>query len=359
MLSAEEYDWYLMQCDTIVNEANGHLSRWLASDEFVALYTKDPEAAARATIKVVMSFTDVYGGMMSELAAQFFDYCQESELGRLINPASPASPVSHEQVARNVQWAFSEPDSDFAGYRLEDRLKIIGNKLTGSQARMIKQPARGTIIDSAGKARVRYARVPRGAKTCKFCLMLASRGFVYASKATAGEMNRFHDHCDCMIVPGFGIDPQWPGYDPDELYEQYKAGTLGEAAGVPTGEQDGHKREPIKIPKVGPGAKSVNYTVDLRDGRKVPLYPGAELRTTRPNYAGKGSTRKIEDSILDDLIKKYGGNREEWRKVFGNGILKVSGKRRYAEVHWYEMDDEIPRDLYKKRWNTKKDYDNS
>jgi hypothetical protein len=137
------------------------------------------------------------------------------------------------------------------------------------------------------------------------------------------------------------------------LYEQYRAETSGVSADA------SRRHEPIKIPLAGPGAKSLNYIVDLRDGRRVSLYPGTELRIKDPYYAGKGSTQKIDSDILDKLVEKYGGKREEWRKVFGNGVLKVSGKRRYAEVHWYESDDGTPRALYKKRWNTKKDYDNS
>lgn len=66
----------------------------------------------------------------------------------------------------------------------------------------------------------RFARVPTGAETCPFCIMLASRGFVYHSRASAGELNHFHANCDCRVVagfPGMRVD----GYDPDALYDQY------------------------------------------------------------------------------------------------------------------------------------------
>lgn len=68
---------------------------------------------------------------------------------------------------------------------------------------------------------VLFARVPSGATTCPFCLMLASRGFVYLSKESAGEFDRFHRHCDCRIVPGYpGMELD--GYDPDEYYDMWK-----------------------------------------------------------------------------------------------------------------------------------------
>ena len=42
----------------------------------------------------------------------------------------------------------------------------------------------------------RYARVPTGAETCDFCLMLASRGFVYHSESSAAVD---HTHVNCVL----------------------------------------------------------------------------------------------------------------------------------------------------------------
>ena len=67
--------------------------------------------------------------------------------------------------------------------------------------------------------RVRWARVPTGATTCPYCLMLASRGFVYRDEAKA--LNANHRHCDCRIVEGFeGMEVE--GYDPDLYYDMWK-----------------------------------------------------------------------------------------------------------------------------------------
>lgn len=49
---------------------------------------------------------------------------------------------------------------------------------------------------------LRYARVPSGT-SCAFCLMLASRGFVYHSATSAGEdKGHYHTNCHCKIVAG-------------------------------------------------------------------------------------------------------------------------------------------------------------
>lgn len=73
----------------------------------------------------------------------------------------------------------------------------------------------------------RWARVPRGFYTCAFCLMLASRGFVYESQHSAGlELgakgleNYYHEHCDCEVVPQWGAKKlKLKGYE----VEKYKA----------------------------------------------------------------------------------------------------------------------------------------
>lgn len=68
----------------------------------------------------------------------------------------------------------------------------------------------------------RWARVPRGAKTCAFCLMLASRGFAYLSEDAAGRQMQYHADCDCDIVPSWG-SAKLKDYDPDKYYEMYQA----------------------------------------------------------------------------------------------------------------------------------------
>ena len=69
--------------------------------------------------------------------------------------------------------------------------------------------------------RPRWARVPHG-KTCAWCLMLASRGWVYLDARSAGAARQWHADCDCQIVPAWGDKiPRIVGYDPDALYAQY------------------------------------------------------------------------------------------------------------------------------------------
>lgn len=69
------------------------------------------------------------------------------------------------------------------------------------------------------KSRIRYARVPTGIETCTYCVMLASRGFVYRDEEVAGHGD--HRGCDCLIVPGVAGSTTIGGYDREQMLELY------------------------------------------------------------------------------------------------------------------------------------------
>lgn len=97
--------------------------------------------------------------------------------------------------------------------------------------------------------RVRWARVATGRETCAFCLILVSRGPVYQSAKSAGlntsnenamrllqrgdetainaVMTRWHEGCDCRVVPVFDYN-RWAGRAAQqralELWMKYSKG---------------------------------------------------------------------------------------------------------------------------------------
>jgi len=111
---------------------------------------------------------------------------------------------------------------------------IVGNreKFEGSCRTLadfyVKRCAFENTVRNCDANDVRYARVPTGSETCPWCLMLASRGFVYHSEAFAEHGK--HKGCDCIVLPGKDGVTQIDGYDPDELYARW-AGTGFKGAG--------------------------------------------------------------------------------------------------------------------------------
>lgn len=95
--------------------------------------------------------------------------------------------------------------------------------LAQAAADHVNRSANHTSIENAVRDRdagVKFARILTGRENCTFCTMLASRGFVYATRESAGAYDQWHRFCDCRVVAGVdGIE----GYDLDGLYDRWRA----------------------------------------------------------------------------------------------------------------------------------------
>lgn len=69
----------------------------------------------------------------------------------------------------------------------------------------------------------RWARVPTSDCPCPWCVMLASRGFVYKTREKA--MAAYHTSCHCLPVPAKDAECAFvEGYDPGRYYDLYREG---------------------------------------------------------------------------------------------------------------------------------------
>ncbi|QRY61480.1 hypothetical protein JVX90_13770 [Gordonia sp. PDNC005] len=108
----------------------------------------------------------------------------------------------------------------------------VNQRVDRAIIRHIEQAARDTVKAAVEAEEERsgdpigWARVLTGAESCGFCAMLASRGPIYKTEETAQrrgknqEEDKYHDGCDCLIVPVFDIDDDWVGKDAWENLEQ-------------------------------------------------------------------------------------------------------------------------------------------
>ena len=124
-----------------------------------------------------------YGDVTATLAVDRF----ESLVGL---PATMVRPVDADRANARMRWAI---DPLFGG------VGDAWGRMAGLTDELVKQPGRSSMIRSASNYKLGFARIPTGAETCDFCLMLAGRGAVYASAATAGESSKFHGDCDCRV----------------------------------------------------------------------------------------------------------------------------------------------------------------
>lgn len=232
----------------LVTLANRELTDfWGALD-----FDRDLIAARDSLVEFVGYLTQVYGDTAAVLAADYYDMLRDAPPSAASFEALLANPVSGAQSAASTRWALdpmfqAEPDPVSA-------LSL----LQGSVQRMILQPGRDTVMESAWADSVMtgVARVPSGTDTCPFCIMLASRGPVFRSEVSANMVvgrgstrtgydrngvrlpggigggikargkrdigQTFHDGCDCTTLIVRGDFPD--GYDPDAYYDLYMKG---------------------------------------------------------------------------------------------------------------------------------------
>lgn len=177
-----------------------------------------PDLVQSALFEFIPALVSEYGDVAASVAADWYEELRESEgvPGSFSAPMAPTVPV--EQVNGRLGYATRASGPLWIGdtATLTAFLGMMANEYA-------LQPGRDTVMQAAHRDNAAYARIPEPG-ACKFCLMLASRGFVY-SKDTAGDSKKFHGKCRCNPMPVWDETRARVeyGYDPDSLYDQYWA----------------------------------------------------------------------------------------------------------------------------------------
>lgn len=173
-------------------------------------------------IPIMQAYCGTTADVAATIAAEFYDGLRERMTGNKMGAVNAPS-YSGVDTEQFVRYAVSPlvQDGSMGSQKVIDKL----NERVGYE---VKASAGNTVISNSMRdtRKVRFARIPRGSKSyphgCPFCQMLASRGFVYRSAVTAGEFDHYHYDCQCMVVPGFGSNPQVEGYDPKEYLDRWQ-----------------------------------------------------------------------------------------------------------------------------------------
>lgn len=203
---------------TRLRSANSRLVDLARADlrqAFGSLNLSRPEAVRDELLEIVPALTREYGDVAATVAAEWYEQIRSGQVGgtytaRLGSQIADAAPES------SVKYA--------AGHLFTEKPEQTLALLTGSLQRHVLYSGRDTVARNVAldPAKPRYARVTSG-KTCAWCSMLASRGFVYHDQAAAGATDDFHDDCNCSITPEFDREQHHiEGYDPDDLYDKYQ-----------------------------------------------------------------------------------------------------------------------------------------
>jgi hypothetical protein len=203
-------------------QANASLSKMVRSaleSYFRSLDLSKPEAARDALLEFLPVLTAQYGDVAATLAADWYEESRAASgaVGRF--RATTAASVPAGAVEAKVRY--------LAGHLwTPEPAAMLGGLLTATD-KYVKQPGRDTMAVNAKREGVRWARVPTGDKTCSWCLVLASRDAVFATKQSAGDRSgtgygdSYHGDCDCQVVR-IGKPSDYPeGYLPDKYLDMY------------------------------------------------------------------------------------------------------------------------------------------
>ena len=197
------------------------------SSAFGRLDLSSPEGARDALLVVMPAIAAQYGDLAASSAAEWYERLRADAVGGPYSAILADGP-SEVQVTQATRWAVG-------GLWGENPAGVQGT-LGGVLSRFVGQQGKDTVHRNVASdpAKPRWARVPGPGGCCAWCSMLASRGFVYASAATAGQGHAYHDHCSCVPTPLWkGQAPRIDGYDPKRLRAAYdEARTAVKATGA-------------------------------------------------------------------------------------------------------------------------------
>ena len=151
-----------------------------------------PENVAQCRELVIQALAAVmptYTTMAAQASADFYDAARELVIGERMG----AQAISDFDM-RKTEGAVR----GFVRFVLRDDVQTFNDQVLQRIDYEMKRSANMSVVENGRRdpKRVRYARVPTGAETCDFCLMLASRGFVYQSESTASAS---HVHANCVL----------------------------------------------------------------------------------------------------------------------------------------------------------------
>lgn len=201
-------DSYSRSLNAITDRARSALVDALASVDM----TQDVAEVREQVVAILQAMTGASADMAARLAADFYDGLRaefgiSDEFYALVDGGY--DPEATEGAVRAFAQLLADGDSKSFVDRCIERIDAD-----------TRRSANECVVRNARRdpMKPKYARVPSGSETCRFCMMLASRGFVYNSPELASHA---HPNCDCRVVPSWdkkGVED----YDPDYYYDVYR-----------------------------------------------------------------------------------------------------------------------------------------
>lgn len=180
------------------------------------------QASVPDWLVAMQAIVDQYARTSAALAADFYDAQREAAGAVGVFTVPVAGPPPPEQTESSLRWATKDlwPRDPEDPKTTEAQRQPMDVRLTQAEAKaeqvaqkLVTDTGRGTVREAVRQDRqaVGYARTA-ALGACSFCKLMATRGMVFKTAASAGrEANdrftgdasvvKFHDNCHCGIVP--------------------------------------------------------------------------------------------------------------------------------------------------------------
>ena len=147
-----------------------------------------------------------YGEAAGELACEMYDAIAATAR-RVIPPAEPAATATYSETAKSVIGTMKTGNTE---------------TVAGSVGRLVKMAGVDTTMQNAIRDHAEWAWIPSG-DSCAFCEVLASQGWLPASKAQmdGDHAEHIHANCDCTFAIRFDESTDVAGYEPEKYRELY------------------------------------------------------------------------------------------------------------------------------------------
>jgi hypothetical protein len=230
--------------------------------------------------------------------------------GHPVTPVPASLNLDQVRTSLRVTGPVAFKQAVTAGQDPAQAVRTMATRLSGSASRLTLAGDRDTLHATAfaREGIVGYRRV-LGGPGCGFCAMLASRGAVYlteASAARAKDGTRYHDHCRCTPVPLYAHEDE-PA-DVRALQRQWQRATVGRRGNdaVRAWRRHWEGREAVKRDQLalaaaevgaGSGAAGAVTAVAVRSALQSAGTVGAVGRAFRAEYA-RITGRKIPSATF-------------------------------------------------------------
>ena len=211
------------------------LTETRAKDELLAALSNldvADESSWPYVVELVTRLYSDYGRAFAELGRQFYQWCRDVQTGG--EGTFVAETFWDDRGYGLLTNAVNGHLQDLSDDRKTEgeATTAIANSLGNFAFKASRDSIQHNLneewkarVAPATNGRLGFARVPRAGCTCAFCIMMASRGFVYHTRETAGggdPANRYHLNCRCAVVPMDASDSTIAGYDESGYLDLYE-----------------------------------------------------------------------------------------------------------------------------------------